>query len=71
MGSVVAGLCAEWLGRRSAIALASVPHAAGWLFIALSKSVPMLYAGRFISGIGMGMANGLYLYVSEVTFLFK
>ena len=25
----------------------------------------MLYAGRFISGIGTGMANGLYLYVSE------
>lgn len=65
LGSVVAGLCAEWLGRRSAIALASVPHAAGWLFIALSKSVPMLYVGRFISGIGMGMANGLYLYVNE------
>lgn len=26
----------------------------------------MLYAGRFVSGIGSGMANGLYLYVSEV-----
>ncbi|XP_076679823.1 facilitated trehalose transporter Tret1 isoform X2 [Andrena cerasifolii] len=65
LGSVIAGLCAEWFGRRSAIALASLPHAAGWLLIALSKDVPMLYAGRFISGIGIGMANGLYLYVSE------
>ncbi|XP_029050612.1 facilitated trehalose transporter Tret1-2 homolog isoform X2 [Osmia bicornis bicornis] len=65
LGSVIAGLCAEWFGRRSAIALASLPHAAGWLLIALSKNVPMLYVGRFISGIGMGMANGLYLYVSE------
>ncbi|XP_053972615.1 facilitated trehalose transporter Tret1-like [Hylaeus volcanicus] len=65
LGSLIAGLCAEWFGRRSAIALASLPHAAGWLLIALSKNVPMLYAGRFISGIGMGMANGLYLYVSE------
>lgn len=66
LGSLVAGLCAEWFGRRSAIALASLPHAAGWLLIALSTNVPMLYIGRFVSGIGMGMANGLYLYVSEV-----
>ncbi|XP_076241193.1 facilitated trehalose transporter Tret1 isoform X2 [Calliopsis andreniformis] len=65
LGSVIAGLCAEWFGRRSAIALASLPHAAGWLLIALSTNVSTLYIGRFISGIGMGMANGLYLYVSE------
>ncbi|KAF7995710.1 hypothetical protein HCN44_006817 [Aphidius gifuensis] len=28
-------------------------------------NVPMLYTGRFISGIGTGMANALYLYVTE------
>lgn len=66
LGALVAGLCAECFGRRSAIALATLPHAAGWLLIALSRNVPMLYAGRFVSGIGTGMANGLYLYVSEV-----
>ncbi|XP_017761533.1 PREDICTED: facilitated trehalose transporter Tret1-2 homolog isoform X2 [Eufriesea mexicana] len=65
LGSVMSGLCAEWFGRRSAIALACLPYAGGWLFIALSKDVTMLYVGRFISGIGIGMANGLYLYVSE------
>lgn len=66
LGSLIAGLCAEWFGRRSAIALASLPHVAGWLLIALAKNLPLLYVGRFVSGIGMGMANGLYLYVSEV-----
>ncbi|XP_014477239.1 PREDICTED: facilitated trehalose transporter Tret1-like [Dinoponera quadriceps] len=65
LGALVAGLCAECFGRRSAIALATLPHAAGWLLIALSRNVSMLYAGRFVSGIGTGMANGLYLYVSE------
>ncbi|XP_072747930.1 trehalose transporter 1-like protein [Anoplolepis gracilipes] len=65
LGALVAGFFAELFGRRSAIALASLPHVAGWLLIALSTSVPMLYVGRFISGIGCGMANGLYLYVSE------
>ncbi|XP_032671963.1 facilitated trehalose transporter Tret1-like isoform X2 [Odontomachus brunneus] len=65
LGALVAGLCAECLGRRFAIVLATLPHVAGWLLIALSKNVPMLYAGRFVSGIGTGMANGLYLYVSE------
>jgi len=66
LGALAAGICAEWFGRRSAIALATLPHAVGWLLIALSTNVPMLYAGRFVSGIGTGMANGLYLYVSEV-----
>ncbi|XP_033349467.1 facilitated trehalose transporter Tret1-like isoform X2 [Bombus vosnesenskii] len=65
LGSLIAGLCAEWFGRRSAIALASLPHVAGWLLIALAKNLPLLYVGRFVSGIGMGMANGLYLYVTE------
>ncbi|CAL1686914.1 unnamed protein product [Lasius platythorax] len=65
LGALVAGFCAEFFGRRSAIVLATLPHIAGWLLIALSKNVPMLYAGRFVSGIGSGMANGLYLYVSE------
>ncbi|XP_051175724.1 facilitated trehalose transporter Tret1-like isoform X2 [Leptopilina boulardi] len=57
---------AEFFGRRSAIALATLPHIAGWLIIAFSTNVPLLYAGRIVSGIGTGMANGLYLYVSEV-----
>lgn len=66
LGALVAGVMAEFYGRRSAIVLATLPHVAGWLVIAFSTSVPLLYIGRFISGIGTGMANGLYLYVSEV-----
>ncbi|KAL2742823.1 facilitated trehalose transporter Tret1 isoform X2 [Vespula maculifrons] len=65
VGALVAGFCSECFGRRSAIALATLPHATGWLLIAFAKNVPMLYVGRFISGIGTGMANALYLYVSE------
>ncbi|XP_043280668.1 facilitated trehalose transporter Tret1-like [Venturia canescens] len=65
IGALIAGSLAECFGRRSAIALATLPHMAGWLLIALSTNIPMLYVGRFISGIGTGMANGLYLYVSE------
>ncbi|KAL0103623.1 hypothetical protein PUN28_017716 [Cardiocondyla obscurior] len=66
LGAIVAGICAECLGRRSAIALATLPHAIGWLLIALSRNVSMLCIGRFVSGLGTGMANGIYLYVSEV-----
>ncbi|XP_012277136.1 facilitated trehalose transporter Tret1 [Orussus abietinus] len=65
VGALLAGCTSEWFGRRSAIALATLPHAAGWLLIAMSSNVQMLYIGRFISGIGTGMANGIYLYVSE------
>ncbi|KYN14358.1 Facilitated trehalose transporter Tret1, partial [Trachymyrmex cornetzi] len=67
LGAFVAGICAECFGRKSAIALAAIPHTVGWLLIALSRNVSMLYVGRFISGIGTGMANGYYLYVSEAT----
>lgn len=69
LGALIAGSFAEWFGRRSAIAFATLPHAAGWLIIALSTNVTMLCTGRFISGIGTGMANGLYLYVSEVKYV--
>ncbi|XP_043483704.1 facilitated trehalose transporter Tret1-like [Leptopilina heterotoma] len=66
VGALMAGIMAEFFGRKSAIAVATLPHIAGWLIIAFSTSVPLLYAGRIVSGIGTGMANGLYLYVSEV-----
>ncbi|XP_063985452.1 facilitated trehalose transporter Tret1-like [Diachasmimorpha longicaudata] len=66
LGALIAGSTAECFGRRGAIALATLPHAAGWLFIALSTNISMLYVGRFISGIGAGMANALYLYVTEI-----
>lgn len=66
LGALAAGFCAEFFGRKFAIAFATLPHIAGWLLIALSRNVPMLYVGRFISGIGSGMVNGPYLYVSEV-----
>lgn len=68
IGALVAGVAAELFGRRAVVALATLPHAAGWLFIALATNVPLLYTGRFISGLGAGMANGLYLYVSEVNY---
>ncbi|XP_015111654.1 facilitated trehalose transporter Tret1 [Diachasma alloeum] len=66
LGALIAGSTAECFGRRATIALATLPHAAGWLFIALSTNISMLYIGRFISGIGAGMANALYLYVTEI-----
>lgn len=67
LGAFLAGFTAEYYGRRAAIGIATLPHATGWLLIALAHNVPMLYIGRFISGIGTGMANALYLYVIEVS----
>jgi hypothetical protein len=37
--------------------LSTVPHELGWLLITYAKNHAMLYAGRFITGVGCGMIS--------------
>jgi hypothetical protein len=37
--------------------LQCIPSALGWVLIASAQSVPALYAGRFLTGLGGGMVD--------------
>ena len=62
-GAPVAGWLADSIGRKSALAVNSLPLAIGWVLIILSCATtgvlfrPLLFAGRFITGFGAGFAT--------------
>ncbi|PSN48610.1 hypothetical protein C0J52_18668 [Blattella germanica] len=56
----------EIVGRKTTVKLTSVPYVIGWVLISLSDNIFKLYAGRFISGVAVGMATASYVYVAEI-----
>lgn len=53
-GALPAGLLAERIGRKFTTITIGVPYIVSYLLLALASNVPMLYAGRFMSGIATG-----------------
>ncbi|KAJ1824238.1 hypothetical protein LPJ60_000951 [Coemansia sp. RSA 2675] len=67
LGSLSAGWMAERWGRRGALAYNSASFALGPLLMAFAMSPAMLVVGRFVSGIGSGVAVVIApLYLSEI-----
>jgi sugar porter (SP) family MFS transporter len=58
-GCVLGGLLMEWLGRRAAHQLVCVPYILGWVVISLARNVAMLYIGRFLTGLCVGILGPL------------
>lgn len=62
-GAPVAGWLADFIGRKSALAVNSLPLVIGWVLIILSCATtgilfrPLLFAGRFVTGFGAGFAT--------------
>lgn len=55
-------------GRKKALLITELPLALGWATIAFATSVPMLYIGRLLSGLGSGMVGApSRVYTSEIT----
>ena len=47
--------------------LSIVPSITGWCVLAIAQNAPMLYAGRVLSGLGMGIEGTVHpVYVCEV-----
>ena len=70
----IVGFFLETLGRHMALTLCAFPYAIGWLLIMLTRStngrafLPLLYLGRFFTGIGVGYTNGsVPCYVAELS----
>lgn len=66
IGALLAGILMEIFGRKTTVKLTSLPYIIGWVLISLSDDIFKLYAGRFISGVAVGMATASYVYVAEI-----
>ena len=64
----------ELFGRHMTLVLCAAPYTIGWLLIMLTRStngyafLPLLYSGRFFTGVGVGWTNGsVPCYVAELS----
>ncbi|MFA5094123.1 MAG: sugar porter family MFS transporter [Candidatus Omnitrophota bacterium] len=68
IGAAFSGAMADRLGRRRSIVLTAVLFSAGAIGAALSPSIPLLIAFRFLIGLAIGVASYVApLYISEIS----
>ncbi|KAL6760297.1 general substrate transporter [Haematococcus lacustris] len=66
-GSLTGGGLADWLGRRKAFLLTSLPLLAGPLLCAYATNFNQLATARFLTGVAIGLSSALVpTYISEV-----
>ena len=72
-GALATGVLADTIGRRkTALYVHSLTHMVGFGMIAIASNVWLIYAGRFVTGICMGMCNSLcFIYVNELCLTHK
>ncbi|PCD28607.1 hypothetical protein AU210_011166 [Fusarium oxysporum f. sp. radicis-cucumerinum] len=67
-GSLINGPIADYIGRKGSILLAVVVFTIGSSFQAGADSIPMLFAGRAVAGLAVGMLTMIVpMYMSEVS----
>ncbi|KAF5963647.1 major facilitator superfamily transporter [Fusarium bulbicola] len=67
-GSLINGPIADYIGRKGSILLAVIVFTIGSAFQAGADSVPMLFAGRAVAGLAVGMLTMIVpMYMSEVS----
>ncbi|CAL4060372.1 unnamed protein product, partial [Meganyctiphanes norvegica] len=71
LGACLGAFGSNWimiLGRRRAVLASALPRILGWILIAAANSVPMMYAGRFLCGLSLGVVTAAApVYVSEIS----
>lgn len=68
VGCILSGWLMDAVGRRRALLLTEAPLVLGWLLIATANSLPQMYAGRLLVGLGSGMVGApARVYTGEVT----
>lgn len=65
-GSMIMTPLNEWFGRRTSLIISCIWYTIGGALCAGSHSHGMMYAGRFILGVGVGIEGGCVgIYISE------
>lgn len=68
LGGAAASFVSDLLGRTRALSCGCVPFIIGWSLIAFGWSAAVLLVGRFLTGIGVGMALALVgVYIAEIS----
>ncbi|KAF5965511.1 major facilitator superfamily transporter [Fusarium coicis] len=68
LGSLINGPIADYIGRKGSILLAVIVFTIGSAFQAGADSIPMLFAGRAVAGLAVGMLTMIVpMYMSEVS----
>lgn len=57
IGGPFGGWVIDFFGRKLALMITALPFSAGWLMIGFGSNEVWLHAGRFLSGLGVGMAS--------------
>ena len=52
------GVFADWAGRKQALAVSCLLHAAGIALYAISSTLPALFVGQFVVGVGAAFRSG-------------
>lgn len=66
-GNIIAGLIVDWIGRKTSLIAAGIPLFIGWILILLAWNPYVLFASRFISGIGQGIVYVVCpMYIGEI-----
>ncbi|KAK2586490.1 hypothetical protein KPH14_011388 [Odynerus spinipes] len=66
IGSLLSGPFLDTIGRRGCLQLSAIPLCLGWLVMGFAKNIPVLLAGRVVSGFAVGfMAVPIQVLVGE------
>ncbi|ODQ62437.1 hypothetical protein WICANDRAFT_26843 [Wickerhamomyces anomalus NRRL Y-366-8] len=65
LGAIMMAPLSTYLGRRTALIISCIWYTIGSALCAGSMSHHMMYAGRFLLGIGIGIEGSIGMYISE------
>ncbi|KAG5875056.1 hypothetical protein JTB14_026187 [Gonioctena quinquepunctata] len=67
VGSLVAAVVVDILGRKKIILLSTFPFFAAWIMVAFSRSVTLVYIARLIAGVADGFVFiAVPMYIGEI-----
>jgi len=67
LGSVLGGAGVDIIGRKKTIMATSILNIPGWCLISFASNAAMLYTGRILTGVAVGMTSlAVPVYIAEI-----